>query len=293
MRRFFSHLGVAFMRFLALWPLPLVRALGVVLGYLLYALVVPRRKVVQTNLRLCFPAASAAQRNAWTRQSFVYFAQTWLDRGWLWHAPRPVVERRVKLTGAVHELDGNTPTVVFAPHFDGLDAGATALTLYLPPTRECTTIYTTQSDPVVDAWICNGRMRFGKVRMMNHFDGIKPIVSGLRAGGLLYLLPDMNFGPSESIFVPFFGVPAATVPSLSRFARLGRAKVVPVVTRLTSTGYEVVVHKAWDNFPTDDVAQDTLRMNQVLEGFVTSMPAQYYWVHKRFKTRPPGEPQVY
>jgi Kdo2-lipid IVA lauroyltransferase/acyltransferase len=288
-----SHLGVLFMRFLALLPLRVVRAFGLGLGYLLYAVVVPRRKVVLTNLRLCFPQAGDAQHRAWARASFVYFAQTWLDRGWLWHAPRAVVQSRLQITGAVQELSGATPTVIFAPHFYGLDAGATALTLHLPPERACTTIYTSQSDPVVDAWIIEGRKRFGNVRMMNHFDGIKPIVSGLRAGGILYLLPDMNFGPTESLFIPFFGVSAATVPSLSRFARLGRAKIVPVVTRLTPQGYEVRVHEAWQNFPTEDLTQDALRMNHVLEGFVRDMPAQYYWVHKRFKTRPPGEGPVY
>jgi Kdo2-lipid IVA lauroyltransferase/acyltransferase len=288
-----SHVGVLFMRFLALLPLGVVRALGAGLGHVLYALAVPRRKVVLTNLRLCFPQEGEAQRRSWARQSFVCFAQTWLDRGWLWHAPRAVVQSRLQFAGAVHELDGQTPTIVFAPHFYGLDAGATALTLHLPPERACTTIYTSQTNPVVDQWIVEGRKRFGNVRMMGHFDGVKPIISGLRQGGLLYLLPDLNLGANESIFVPFFGVSAATVPSLSRFARLGRAKIVPLVTRLTPQGYEVRVYEAWQNFPTEDLSADTLRMNQVLEGFVQDMPAQYYWVHKRFKTRPPGEAGVY
>jgi KDO2-lipid IV(A) lauroyltransferase len=115
----------------------------------------------------------------------------------------------------------------------------------------------------------------------------------LRAGEILYLLPDMNFGPQESIFVPFYGVTAATVPSLSRLARLGRAKVVPVTTRMTATGYTVMVHPAWSHFPTEDLEADTARMNRTLQDYIDTMPAQYYWVHKRFKTRPPGEPPVY
>ena len=126
-----------------------------------------------------------------------------------------------------------------------------------------------------------------------HSVWLSTIVAALRAGEPLYLLPDMNFGPEESIFVPFYGVPAATVPSLSRFARLARARVVPVVTRMTRTGYEVQVMPAWDDFPGDDMAADTALMNLRLQGFIDTMPAQYYWVHKRFKTRPPGEPGVY
>jgi KDO2-lipid IV(A) lauroyltransferase len=103
----------------------------------------------------------------------------------------------------------------------------------------------------------------------------------------------MNFGPEESIFVPFFGEPAATVPSLSRFAKLGRARVLPVVTRMTFSGYEVEVLKAWDDFPTDDAQADTALMNQRLETYIQDMPAQYFWVHKRFKTRPEGADPIY
>jgi Kdo2-lipid IVA lauroyltransferase/acyltransferase len=103
----------------------------------------------------------------------------------------------------------------------------------------------------------------------------------------------MNFGPEESIFVPFYGVPAATVPSLSRFARLGRAKVVPVITRLTRDGYEVRILPAWTDFPSEDATSDTALMNQRLQGYIDAMPDQYYWVHKRFKTRPQGMPVVY
>jgi KDO2-lipid IV(A) lauroyltransferase len=103
----------------------------------------------------------------------------------------------------------------------------------------------------------------------------------------------MNFGPEESIFVPFFGEPAATVPSLSRFAKLGRARVLPVVTRMTSSGYEVEVLKAWGDFPTVDAQADTALMNQRLETYIQEMPAQYFWVHKRFKTRPEGAKLIY
>ena len=103
----------------------------------------------------------------------------------------------------------------------------------------------------------------------------------------------MDFGPNESIFVPFHGVQTATVPSLSRFARLGRAKVVGMVTRLTPSGYVAEITPAWQHFPTGDVQADTARMNQELESYIATMPGQYYWVHKRFKTRPPGEPSVY
>lgn len=290
-----SRMGIGFMRALAHVPLPLVRGFGAVLGRVLHVAAVPRRRVVDTNLALCFPDKSPAERRRIARETFVYVAQSWLDRSWLWHASEETVGRRLAVTGSAVEIDeianGTDPMILFAPHFYGLDAAATALTMHT--SRPSTTIYTTQRDPMVDEWIREGRKRFGNVVTLNRVDGIKPIVAGLRKGGLLYLLPDMDFGRDQTVFVPFYGVPAATVPSLSRFARLGRAKVVPVIARLTRQGYEIEVLPAWRDFPTDDVIADTALMNERLKGYIDTMPSQYYWVHRRFKTRPEGEATVY
>ena len=287
----FSHLGVLFMRLLAHLPLAWVRALGWLFGWVLHAAVAPRRRVVRANLAQCFPQWSERQRAALVPRVFIRVAQAWLDRGWLWHGDPEVVRRRLNLTGALAEFEGNDPVVIFAPHFVGMDAGWTALTQQLP--RRFTGIYTAQSNKVVDAWMLRGRQRFDAARPFGRADGVKAIVSALRSGAPLYLLPDMNFGPEESIFVPFYGVPAATVPSLSRFARLGGAKVVPVVARMTPRGYDVVVMPAWEGYPTRDVEADTALMNRRLQDYIDEMPDQYYWVHKRFKTRPPGAPRVY
>ena len=287
----FSVLGLWLLRVLGYLPLSWLRALGAALGGVLYRVVRSRRHVVLTNLRVCFPQLSVAERKALARQNFVYFAQAWLDRSWLWHRSAACILSRVQLTGDVHALSSDEPTVLFAPHFVGLDVGWTALTLSLP--MHFTTIFTPQSNATVDAWVAQGRQRFGQVRLFRREDGVKPIVSALRKNELLYLLPDMNFGPSESIFVPFYCELAATVPSLSRFAKLARARVVPVITRMTDVGYEVVVHPVWSDFPTDDAQADTALMNQRLEDFIRTMPAQYFWVHKRFNTRPPGAEELY
>ena len=279
------------MQVMAFLPLSVLRALGLGLGWLLYALVVPRRRVVHTNLALCFPERSADQRRKLARQTFVYFAQAWLDRSWLWHAPKAWVARRVQLTGAVEELSGNQPTVIFTPHFVGIDAAWGGVAQRVE--RLSTTIYTNQSNKLVDAWILRGRQRFGNMRLFGRIDGVKPIIAALRQGQPLYLLPDMDFGPDDSVFVPFYGVQTATVPSLSRFARLGRAKVVAVLARMTPEGYEVEFTPAWKDFPTDDLVADTARMNAYLQTYINTMPAQYYWVHKRFKTRPEGQNSLY
>ena len=287
----FSAFGLVVLRLLGYLPLRWLRALGAGLGWLLYRVVGSRRHVLLTNLRVCFPERTDLEREAMARESFVRFAQAWLDRSWLWHRNAACIQARVQLTGDVASLLTPQPTVLFAPHFVGLDVGWTALTLQLP--LRFTTIFTPQSNATVDAWVAQGRVRFGQVRLFSREDGVKPIVSALRDNEVLYLLPDMNFGANESIFVPFYGEPAATVPSLSRFAKLGRARVMPVTTRMTPTGYEVVVHPAWPDFPTNDVAADTALMNQRLEALINTMPTQYFWVHKRFKTRPPGAPELY
>ncbi len=246
-----ARLGIGFMKALSHAPLPLIRGIGYVLGRILHTAAVPRRRVVDRNLALCFPDKSRAERHRISRETFVYVAQSWLDRSWLWHAPREVVESRTSVAGAQVDIDevlrGTAPLILFAPHFYGLDAAATALTMRSP--RLSTTIYTTQRDPMMNEWICAGRARFGNVSTLNRVDGIKPIVAALRKGGLLYLLPDMDFGRDQSVFVPFFGVQAATMPSLSRFSRLGRAKVIPIISRVTQQGYEVEVLPEWKGLP--------------------------------------------
>ena len=230
----------------------------------------------------------------------------WVDAdrgGWKRDPRRPVGEalwmcqvggiqcRLVVLRGVLQELEGSAPTVIFAPHFVGLDAGWTALTSQLP--RSFTTIYSNQADQTLDAWILAGRKRFGNPRLFGRDDRLKPVAQALRAGCPLYLLPDMNITRHESVFVPFYGVPAATLTSLSRFASLGRAKVVPVLTQMTGSGYEVRVLAAWVDFPSADLMADAATMNRVLQSYIDTMPTQYYWVHKRFKVRPAGSAPVY
>ena len=272
-------------------PLFVLRALGTALGLLLYVLVASRRRVVTTNLHLCFPHWSAGKVRVQTLRVFIHFTQSWLDRGWLWYGPVRYISKRLKITGAIEELDGNAPTVIFLPHFVGLDAVGMALTQQTA--RRYTTIYTNQANVISDAWILQGRKRFGSMRLFGRVDGVKPIVEALRKGEPLILLPDMSFGTEDSLFVPFYGVPTATVPSLSRFAKLGRAKVVPILSRMTSYGYEIQILPAWSDFPSGDLMADTALMNARLEGYIDTMPSQYYWVHKRFKDRPKGEAPPY
>ncbi len=289
--RWGNRLGVGFMRLLSRLPLGWVRALGWIMGQVLHGVAARRRRIARTNWALCFPHDSVAERDRAVRRHFVLFAQAWLDRSWLWEGREPTVRARLKVTGATQELHGEQPVLLLAPHFVGLDAGGTALALLQP--RRYASIYLSQLNEDVDRWIRAGRLRFGNVRLVEKQQGLRTVVQSLRSGEALYLLPDMDFGPEDSVFVPFYGVPAATVPTVPRLARLARAKVVPVVTRLTREGYEVEVLPAWRDYPGPDAVADTALMNRRLQDMIAAMPEQYYWVHKRFKTRPPGEPSLY
>ena len=286
-----AYLGIGLMRLLAVLPLSWVRALGWLMGSALFYVIRSRRRVTEINLSLCFPEHSRQQIRRLARQNFIYYMRALLDRGWLWHGSAAVTLRRLKITGGVEQLQNDDPVVLFVPHFVGLDAGNTAFTQQLP--RKLITIYTNQANKTIDAWILKRRARFGNVRLFGRIAGVKEIIAALRSGDMLGILPDMGFGPEESIVVPFYGIPTYTVPSLHRFARLGKAKVVPVLNRMTKDGYEVEILPAWENFPSDNMEADTALMNKRLEGYIASMPAQYFWVHKRFKDRPAGERSVY
>lgn len=283
--------GPLWLRALARLPLPALRAAGWLLGAALYALAPKRRAVAARNLALCFPDAGVAQRRAWLWQTFRHFGQAFVDRVWLWHAPPDVVARRVRLEGAWEALAATGPVVVFAPHFVGLDAAWTRLTQALP--RPWATLYAPQALRRLDAWVRQGRQRFGQPQILSRREGVRGLARALRAGAAAYLLPDMDLGPAQSVFVPLFGVPAATVTSLPRLAALAGAPVVPVVARLDRCGYRVWVGTPWAGYPGGDDVADARRMNAALEAWIAEAPGQYHWLHRRFKTRPPGSPPVY
>ena len=156
-------------------------------------------------------------------------------------------------------------------------------------------MYSRQKNSLVNALLLHGRTRFGNSILVSRQEGIRPVIKSLREGVPLYYLPDMDYGSRDSLFVPFFGVLAATIPTLSRLARITGAKVVPCVTRQLpgGRGYVLKFYPAWEDFPGDSIEADTRRMNAFIEEHVLEMPEQYFWLHKRFKTRPQGEVKPY
>ena len=278
---------------LAQWlPSGAIARLGRGIGWLGYRLAVPRRKVVLTNLRLCFPGLTEAERIALARRHFSALGRAIMERAVMWYAPLERVTQFVRLEEVEHfEAARGRPVLLLAPHFVGLDMGGVRVAI----AWRTASMYGKQKNPALDAAMRYGRERFGDPVLISRQDGIRPVVRALRDGFAFYYLPDMDFGPRESIFVPFFGVTTATVPALARLAQVSRARVVPVVTRQLpdGEGYAAKFYPAWEDFPTGDIEADTRRMNAFIEARVREMPEQYYWVHKRFKTRPAGEARIY
>ena len=277
-------------------PLPLLAPLGRGLGRLLLVLIPKRRHVVDTNLRLCFPEMRAAQRQALAREHFALLGRSLLERSLLWWASEKRLRRLSRVEG-LHNISldsnrlGKQPLILLVPHFVGLDISGTTLAMFM----DAVSMYSQQKNAAIDALLHHGRSRFGNQRLLTRQDGIRGTIKSLRERRPFFYLPDMDYGPDDAIFVPFFGVPAATITGLPRLAKLGGARVFPVITEILpgGQGYVTRVGAAWENFPSDDAAADTRRMNAFIEEEIRKLPAQYYWVHKRFKTRPPGEAGFY
>jgi KDO2-lipid IV(A) lauroyltransferase len=288
-----SRLIFALMWLIHFLPLGAQAAIGNALGSLLYWLIPERRHVTRVNLAKCFPTMDPAARERLARAHFRAFTRSFVERGLLWWAPRERIERLVRLEGVEHlKALGDTPAILFVPHFVGLDAGGTRVAA----TMNVVAMFARQKDAHFTRLLALGRTRFGDQRMVSRQEGVRAAIRAMRRDKRpFYSLPDMDHGPKDAVFVPFFGVPAATVPGLSRIAKLAGAKVLPCVTRMLpgGQGYVATIEAPWEDFPTEDVEADTRRMNAYIEKVALEMPAQYLWMHRRFKTRPPGEARFY
>ncbi len=292
MTEFFARLWIALINATAGWPVATRGRLANALGDVLWLLVLPRRRVTLVNLRACFPRMPEAERRALGRRLFRNMARGVLDYSVLWRGSREEVERLVRIEGAGHLLDpANRPLILLAPHFVGLDAGGLRVNTLV----RGVSIYAKQSNAAWDAQLLAGRRRFNDPVLIARRGAaeLKDVLRAMKNGLPLYYLPDMDLGATNSIFVPFFGVPAATIPMVSRLARLIGARVVMAVTEMTADGYVLHLEAPWRGFPGDSVEADTERMNREIERWVLRLPDQYLWTHKRFKTRPERAPARY
>jgi len=287
-----ARLWIALIGATAGWTVAARARLAAALGDLLWLIAWPRRRVTLTNLRACFPSIDETGRRALGRRLFRNIARSVLDHSVLWRGSREAVERLVRVEGAGHVLDpGNRPLILLAPHFVGLDAGGLRVNTLV----RGVSIYARQSNAAWDEQLLAGRRRFNEPLLIPRRGAseLKEVLRAMKDGLPFYYLPDMDNGAVNSIFVPFFGVPAATIPMVSRLARVNGAKVVMAVTEMTADGYVLHLEAPWDDFPGASVEADTERMNREIERWVHRLPDQYLWTHKRFKTRPPGAAPLY
>lgn len=284
-----TRLVFVFMWLVHFLPLAVQARIGSLVGRLAFWLIPERREVTRINLGKCFPQKSPAEKEHLARAHFRAFCRAFIEQGILWWSPRARIERLVRVEGW-ENLEGKGKIIVFAPHFVGFEATLARLGLEFPVAM----MYSRQKNPLFEARLLAGRTRFGSV-MFPRQAGIKTGIKVIESGTLYYYLPDLDFGPKRSVFVPFFGVPAATVTGLAYIARTTGAAVVPCVTRMLpgGGGYVARLYPAWRDFPSGDDHADARRMMAFVEERVLEMPEQYFWLHKRFKTRPPGEARFY
>ncbi|MCG2585882.1 lipid A biosynthesis acyltransferase [Massilia sp. TS11] len=274
-------------------PLPILGRIGNLVGDLLFLVLRKRRHIALTNLRLCRPELSEAERRTLARAHFRAYSRSVWERAILWWASPARLRRliQVEAPGVPLAEIAAGPTILLCPHFVCLDVAGVAVMLE----SSLCSIYVAQKNKVFDAVLRAGRSRFRPVQLFSRKEGIKPIMRAMREGLPYFMLPDMDFGDKDAAFVPFFGVPAATLTAPGRIAAATGARVIPVVATFLPNfaGWRVRFYPAWDNYPGTDMVAAARTMNAFIEARVAEAPAEYFWTHKRFKTRPPGEPSFY
>jgi KDO2-lipid IV(A) lauroyltransferase len=298
-RAYFLHprfwplwLGLGLLWLIAQLPYTVLLRLGRCLGGVMYRLASSRRKIAARNLELCFPQMSAAEREALLKENFASTGITFFEMAIAWWWPAERLRRLGTIEGLEHlrqaEADGQG-VILMALHFTTLEMGGGLLGM----AQNMYGMYRPHKNPLFDYVQRRGREQ----RLLGVIgrDDVRGMLKLLRAGGVVWYAPDQDYGAQRSVFVPLFGVPAATVTATSKFARMGRAQVIPFTQQRLpdGQGYRLEIHPPLADFPTDSEEADCLRVNQWIEQAISACPEQYLWAHRRFKTRPEGEPKLY
>lgn len=286
------RLGVFILWLLHFLPFRVLVAIGNGVGVLLYLLAAKRRKIGTTNLRLCFPKMSEEARTTLLRAHFKMFARGLVERCILWWASAERISSLIRVEGVEHfDAIQGQPAILLTPHFVGMDAGGQ----WVAQHTDTVCMYANQRSVYLTQLLLEKRARFRTQLLYSRQQGLRPILKGMRDNMPFIYPPDQDQGVKDGAFIPFFGVPAATMTSVSRIAKMTGAKVVPSITRVlpSGAGYVLTFYPAWENFPSGDDVADARRMNEFIEQRILEMPEQYFWLHKRFKTRPEGEESFY
>ena len=284
-------LVVVLLRTLSILPYQWVARLGSGLGAALYTIPGRRKHIVLVNLRLCFPEKTTRECDELAREHFRHVVRSYLERGIQWFGSAQRIRNIVQVQSAIDLEDRNAPPTIFMGfHFVSIEIGCMLYSLKMP----AASLYTHMSNTRLCDLARRQRGRFG-AEMIERSTSARKIVRLLHQGKPVMLAADMDHGIENSVFVPFFGVQACTLTSVSRLAKMGRARVVPFVTEVLPDfkGYRLNVFAPLSDFPSESETNDARSMNAFLETQILKFPAQYYWVHRRFKHRPLGMPAVY
>ncbi len=287
-----ARLGVFIFWLIHFLPFPVIVAIGNGLGILAYPFAVERRRVGMINLKLCFPEMSDDARKKLVRAHFKMFMRGLIERSILWWSSAERINSLIRVEGVEHfEAIKDKSSILLTPHFVGMDAGGQ----WIAQHTDTVCMYANQKNRYLTELLLKKRARFRNQHLYSRQEGLRPILKGMRKGMPFVYPPDQDQGVKDGAFIPFFGVPAATMTSLPRIAQMTGAKVVPSITRLLpgGEGYVLTFYPAWENYPSGDDIADARRMNAFIEDRIREMPEQYFWLHKRFKTRPEGEARFY
>lgn len=285
-----TWVAVAAMALAARLPWPLQRALGGVLGGVLRLMVPLRRRAARINLRLCFPAMTEAEREALLRASFRDFGIGLFEFARAWWGSIAPIRRRARIEGLEHltalRAQGRG-VLLISGHFMTLETCGRLLCEHVPLAG----MYRRYRNPVMEWAVKRGRLRYAAAMFGN--DEVRAALRHLKQGGLLWYAPDQDMRGKDTVFAPFFGVPAATITATHQFARLTGCAVVPFFHRREGDRYVLRIAPPLPDFPSDDATADSARVNAAIEAMVREAPSQYLWIHRRFKRRPGGARSPY
>ena len=287
-----ARLGVFILWLIHFLPFRVIVWMGVGVGVLLHAFGKKRRRIATINLQKCFPAMNNEQRTKLVREHFKMFGRGLMERTVLWWGSAEQISSLIRVEGVEHfEAIKNKPSILLTPHFVGMDAGGQ----WIAQHTDTVCMYANQRSLYLTEMLLKKRSRFRNQRLYSRQQGLRPILKGMREGMPFIYPPDQDQGVKDGAFIPFFGIPTATMTSVPRLAQMTGAKVVPSITRVLpgAAGYVLTFYPAWENFPSGDDIADARRMNEFIEQRILEMPEQYFWLHKRFKTRPEGEKSFY
>lgn len=291
-RWWFTWLLMGLWWLIAQTPYILQFYLGKYLGRLLLRVGSRRRLISEKNLALCFPECSDEERASLLQQSFESSAIALFETGLAWFAPQWRLRRLVTIEGLEHfEAAKDNGALLMAMHFTTLEIGAAFVSM----NHVIAGMYRPHKNAVYDYVQRRGRERHHPDSIAISRRDVRGMLRELKRKQLVWYAPDQDYGPKQSVFAPFFGVNAASVTATSKFTRMTKACVIPFTqTRLDhGKGYIVTVYPPLTDFPSGDQEQDAAYINSWIEHRVRQQPGQYLWSHRRFKTRPPGEADLY